>query len=227
MPEAKIIDGIGESVRILRSRLGISQEELAERSGLHRTFIARVEGGSRNVTLKSVVKLAEALRVSVSKLLSTSEDGLNAKEIAREELVDILLVEDDPDDVRLTLNAFQEARIGNSVWVARDGAEALKYLWCEGAFSNRTGQKQPRVILLDLGLPDMSGLEVLRRLKRDNRTHKIPVVILTASKKGRDVTACLELGAVNYIVKPVCFRNFSEITPDLKLDWVLLDRNRQ
>lgn len=209
----------GAAVRNLRARLRISQEELANRADLHRTYIAGVEGGSRNITLKSIEKLARALEVSIPELLSVSTrvpppppNDLSSK------LAEILLIEDESDDVALTLSAFREARIANPVHVAMDGAEALDYLFGMGQHAAR---RLPQVILLDLNLPKVDGLEVLRRIKADPRTKDIPVIVLTGSRQSSDVIASQRLGAINYIVKPVDFHNFSRVTPHLSLEWGL------
>lgn len=212
----------GASVRKQRFRLGLSQEELAERADLHRTYIAGIERGGRNITLKSIDKLAKALEVSISDLLpptnGTAESGDSVKTPGK--FVDLLLVEDNPDDVEITLEAFSEAGIANRVHVATDGAKALDYLL---STRGRNGtRKRPQVILLDLNLPKVSGLEVLRRLKRDPRTRAIPVIVLTVSQKSQDITESRRLGAAAYIVKPVVFQNLTEVTPRLSLQWALL-----
>jgi CheY-like chemotaxis protein/DNA-binding XRE family transcriptional regulator len=207
----------GVAVKIWRSRLGISQEELAGRAGLHRTYVSDIERGARNVSLESIAKLARALEVSVAALFSPPVSAPVA-----DELVDILLVEDNPDDVHLTLAALKEAKITNRIHVVRDGAAALDFLFCTGKYAHRKPDDRPQVVLLDLGLPRVSGLEVLRRMKADARTRSIPVVVLTASRHDRDVLASKQLGTQAYIVKPVDFQNLSEITPQLSLHWALL-----
>jgi two-component system response regulator len=136
--------------------------------------------------------------------------------------VDILFVEDNPDDVELTLRALKEANIANRIHVVRDGEAALNFLFCTGPFAKRQQDQRPQVILLDLGLPKIGGLEVLRRIRADERTRSIPVVVLTASRHDRDVVASKELGSEAYIVKPVDFQNLSEVTPQLSLSWALL-----
>jgi CheY-like chemotaxis protein/DNA-binding Xre family transcriptional regulator len=208
----------GATVRSLRFRRGLSQEELAGRADLHRTYIAGVEGGARNVTLKSIEKLALALEVSIADLLQS--DPLDAPA----GVVEILLVEDSADDVALTLDAFREARIANPVHVVSDGLSALDFLFGAGVYAARAKEPLPRLILLDLELPKMNGVEVLARIRRDPRTRHIPVVVLTGSRNSRDVAECKKLGAVDYIVKPVDFFNFSQVTPGLLLDWALVDR---
>ena len=137
-------------------------------------------------------------------------------------LVDILLVENNPNDVELTLNAFKKARFTNLVNVVRDGAEALEYIFCTGQHAGRSECDRPQVILLDLKLPKVSGVEVLRRVTSDRRTRHIPVVLLTISQDDRDMAECRRLGADNYILKPVDFHRLSRSTPRLNLDWVLL-----
>jgi two-component system response regulator len=222
-----IISRFGASVRDLRHQLGISQETLAERADLHRTYIAGIEAGTRNVTLKCVDKLARALEVSTATLfLHASKPGGRAKSAGGGRpgvrCVDILIVEDNQDDVDLTLAAFQQARISNPVQVVRDGAEALDFLFCEGAFASRTLVERPQLVLLDLNLPKVSGIEVLRRLKADRRTRGIPVIVLTVSDKDRDIAECRRLGAETYIVKPVDFVALGQATPQLDLNWALL-----
>ena len=136
--------------------------------------------------------------------------------------LEILLVEDDPNDVELTLHAFKENNLTNHVEVVRDGAEALEFLFREGVYAGRGGQ-HPEVILLDLKLPKVDGLEVLRRLKADPRTQAIPVVILTSSRHERDVVGSYETGANSYIVKPVDFEQFTDVVRQLGLYWLLLN----
>lgn len=223
MPKSDVKKIFGDSVKARRNQLGFSQEELAERADLHRTYISDVERGARNVSLQSIVKLARALEISVSALFPHTEDAdTNNGKPAGSDVVDILLVEDNADDVDLTLHAFQKARFTNRVHVVRDGAEALDYLFCQGNFTHRSLEEHPQVVLLDLYLPKVSGLEVLRRLKGDNRTRNIPVVVLTASRDGHDMTECRALGAETYIVKPVNFQGLSEATPHLNLNWALI-----
>jgi two-component system response regulator len=133
---------------------------------------------------------------------------------------DILLVEDNPDDVELTLHAFKIANLANQVHVARDGVEALDFLFCTGPHAGRGIQNKPRLILLDLKLPRLDGHEVLKRIKRDPRTSAIPVVILTSSAEERDVMRTYEVGANSYIVKPVDFAQFTEAVRDIGKYWL-------
>jgi len=219
----------GSSIKRWRNHRGFSQEELAERANLHRTYISDVERGARNLSLESIDKLARALEISVP-VLFTDAQPQNAADLAGTskilargmEFVDILLVEDNPEDVELTLQAFKRARFGNSVRVARDGAEALDLFFGKGAFATQIRDTRLQIILLDLNLPKVSGIEVLRRLKTDPRTAKIPVLVLTASDKGQDITECEKLGAAAFITKPVSFHGLSKVTPELCLVWALI-----
>jgi two-component system, response regulator len=210
--ELKIL--LGNAIKRKRAALGISQEELAARAGLHRTYVSDVERGARNPSLESVEKLARALEVSLSMLLQKEGDN--------QTLVEILLVEDEPDDIELTMRAFERARLTNPIHVARDGVEALEFLFAQGRYAAREDHPVPKVVLLDLNLPKKSGLEVLRRIKADSLTKDIAVIVLTVSTRDRDMAECRRLGAETYIVKPVDFQNFSEVTSHLQLAWTLV-----
>jgi CheY-like chemotaxis protein len=138
--------------------------------------------------------------------------------------VEILLVEDNPNDVELTLRALKKNNLTNKVHVVKDGAEALEYIFANGAYAQRKIEDHPRVILLDLKLPKVDGLEVLRRIKSDNRTKVIPVVVLTSSKEERDLVESYRLGANSYIAKPVDFESFVKAVSELGLYWLLLNQ---
>jgi CheY-like chemotaxis protein len=138
--------------------------------------------------------------------------------------VEILLVEDNPDDVELTLHAFRKHRVTNAIHVARDGAEALDFVFCTGAHNGRDARNGPRVVLLDLKLPKVDGLEVLRRMKADPRTRTIPVVVLTSSRDDRDIVESYHLGVNSYIVKPVNFAQFTECARTLGMYWLLVNQ---
>ncbi len=137
----------------------------------------------------------------------------------------ILLVEDDPDDVELALRALQRHRIANQVVVVRDGAEALAFLYGEGAHATRNPGDLPEVVLLDLNLPKVRGLEVLQRIRADARTRFLPVVVLTTSSEERDVVESYRLGANSYIRKPVDFEQFAEAMRQLGMYWLVLNQN--
>jgi CheY-like chemotaxis protein/DNA-binding XRE family transcriptional regulator len=218
--------GFGLAIKTWRGKSGISQEELAFRAGLHRSYVADIERGARNASLQTIEKLAAALKLSLSTLfqpLSGFPAGADLTTLSSDDLpLDILLVEDDPRDVELTLAAFGAARLANSVQVLRDGAEALDFVFCRGAYSRRKAPHRPQLMLLDLNLPKVQGLEVLRAIKGDQLTRSIHVVVLTISKKDQDTREALQLGAEAYIVKPVDFRRLGEITPQLNCKWTLL-----
>jgi two-component system response regulator len=135
----------------------------------------------------------------------------------------ILLVEDNPDDEALTLRALQKNNILNPVTIVRDGVEALDYLFCQGAYSGRDANQQPAVTLLDLKLPKVDGLEVLKRLRADARTRLLPVVILTSSKEEQDLASGYSLGANSYIRKPVDFTQFMEAIRQVGLYWLMMN----
>jgi two-component system response regulator len=138
--------------------------------------------------------------------------------------VEILLVEDNPDDVELTLHAFKKSKLVNRVRVVRDGAEALDYLFGDGEFADRDVLDVPHLILLDLKLPKVSGIEVLRRIRGDPRTRSIPVVAMTSSREERDIAETYKLGLNSYIVKPVDFDQFGKIVEELGYYWLLLNQ---
>ncbi len=138
--------------------------------------------------------------------------------------VDILLVEDSSEDVELTIRALKKHNLANRLFVARDGAEALDFLFCEGVHAGRRSEDRPKVVLLDLKLPKVDGLEVLRRVKSDPRTRTLPVVVLTSSREDQDVVRSYELGVNSYIVKPVDFERFVQAVSELGLYWLLLNQ---
>ena len=137
--------------------------------------------------------------------------------------VEILLVEDNPNDVELTSRALKKHNLANKVHVVKDGAEALEYIFANGSYAHRKIEDHPKLILLDLKLPKVDGLEVLRRIKSDERTKVIPVVVLTSSKEERDLTESYRLGVNSYITKPVDFDKFVESVSELGLYWLLLN----
>ncbi len=142
-------------------------------------------------------------------------------------IVEILLVEDILEDLELTQRALRNANLGNHIHVARDGAEALDFIFCEGPHAERKIEDTPKLIMLDLKLPKMDGLEVLKRIKGDLRTKHIPVVILTSSKEQSDLVRSYQLGANSYIVKPVNFESFTAAVQELGMYWLLLNHPPQ
>ena len=144
-----------------------------------------------------------------------------------ENIVEILMVEDTQQDLDLALRALRKAKLGNRIHVTRDGEEALQFIFCEGLYSGRKIENGPKVILLDLKLPKIDGLEVLKRIKGDPRTKSIPVVVLTSSKEQGDVVESYNLGVNSYIVKPVNFEQFTDSVQKLGLYWLLFNHPPQ
>lgn len=139
-------------------------------------------------------------------------------------LVEILLVEDNPNDLELTLHALKRYNLGNHVEVARDGAEALDFLFCTGAYAGRNPRNGPKLILLDLKLPKVDGLQVLQRIKQDDDTRAIPVVVMTSSREERDIVDSYRLGVNSYVTKPVDFGQFVEAVRQVGMYWVVLNQ---
>jgi two-component system response regulator len=218
--------GFGAELKRRRMESGISQERLAELADLHRTYISAVESGKRNLTLESIQRLAQALGASVSSFFASLESAGDFEDKAGEgfgqQAGGILLVEDDPRDVEFTLRAFKEAGLANPVQVVGDGAAALGVLAKAGRRDKAGEPPLPQLVLLDLQLPKVHGLEVLRRIRADRRLKHLPVVVLTASRNDRDIKEAMRLGANAYLIKPVDFQRFAEVTPKLSFQWALL-----
>ena len=142
-------------------------------------------------------------------------------------IIELLLVEDNPQDLELALRALRKINLANHIEVARDGAEALDFIFCEGPHAGRKMSNGPKVILLDLKLPKVDGLEVLKRVKSDPRTRMIPVVVLTSSKEQRDIVESYNLGVNSYIVKPVNFDGFTDAMRELGVYWLMLNQAPQ
>jgi two-component system, response regulator len=138
--------------------------------------------------------------------------------------LDILLVEDNQDDRDLALHALQRAKVANRIFVVRDGEEALDFLFCRGAYAERSFDHPPKLVLLDLKLPKVDGMEVLKQVKSDPRTRTIPIVIMTSSKEERDLASGYNLGANSYIQKPVDFDQFRETVKSVGLYWLVINQ---
>jgi two-component system response regulator len=138
--------------------------------------------------------------------------------------VEILLVEDNQDDLDMTLRSLRKANLANHIQIARDGAEALEFIFCQGAHAGRKIEHGPKVVLLDLKLPKIDGMEVLKRVKGDPRTKMIPIVMLTSSNEQKDVIESYHLGVNSYIVKPVNFEGFAAAVQELGMYWLLLNQ---
>jgi two-component system, response regulator len=138
--------------------------------------------------------------------------------------LDILLVEDNQDDMDLALHALEREKLANRIFVARDGEEALDFLFCRGTFAARSFEHPPKLVLLDLKLPKVDGMEVLKLAKSDSRTKNIPIVIMTSSKEERDLVSGYKLGANSYIQKPVDFDQFRETVKSVGLYWLVINQ---
>ena len=185
--DADLQTRLGAVVRACRHRLGITQEELAWRADIHRTYLADIERGKRNVTLRTAANLAKTLQISVGHLFAhvTPPPEIAPRvvsELVPNEVRDILLVEHHKVAAAETARAFKRARLTNPIKIVRDGEAGLAYLFGTGWYGRRK-QVRPQLILLVLDLPRMSGSEFLRRVKADERTRDIPVVILTVSRR--------------------------------------------
>ena len=138
--------------------------------------------------------------------------------------MEILLVEDNPEDVEITLRTFRKYNLSNKIHVVRDGEEALECIFCTGRYAGRSPSSDPRLILLDLKLPKVDGIEILERCKSDPRTKSIPVVVLTSSREERDLVNSYNLGVNSFVVKPVDFSQFTEAVRRLGLYWMVLNQ---
>jgi two-component system, response regulator len=139
------------------------------------------------------------------------------------QVVDVLLVEDDPSDAKLTMRALKNANLANDVYLVKDGEEALDFLFCRNEFRGRSLSLRPKVVLLDIKLPKIDGMEVLRQIRNDERLASLPVVLLTSSRQDRDILAGYGLHANSYVVKPVTFGEFSESVKSLGMYWLLIN----
>lgn len=138
--------------------------------------------------------------------------------------VEILLVEDNPADAEMTIRALKQAHLANQLVHLKDGAEALEFLFCEGQYAERNADQHPKVILLDIKMPRVDGIEVLRQIRANEKTRLIPVVIMTSSSEEQDVVMTYSLGANSYVVKPVAFDGFAKAVGELGLYWLLTNR---
>lgn len=139
-------------------------------------------------------------------------------------VVEVLLIEDNPNDVELMLHTLKKNNLANLIHVVRDGAEALDFLFCRGAYESRNPNHTPKVVLLDLKLPKVDGLEVLRQIRGDERMRQLPVVVMTSSREERDIIESYKLGINSYIVKPLDFGEFSEVVHQVGCYWMLLNQ---
>jgi len=138
--------------------------------------------------------------------------------------VDIILVEDDPNDAALITRVFKKHNLTNKIVLLKDGAEALEYLFATGRYAHNPSHMSPKVVLLDLKLPKVDGIEVLKRLKADQRTKNIPVVVLTSSSEDRDIKTAYDLGVNSYVTKPIKFDDFAQVVSQLRMYWTLINK---
>ena len=145
--------------------------------------------------------------------------------MSNHEELEIIIVEDDPNDAELITRALRKHNLANKLVLLKDGADALDFLFGKGSFADKYDDGYPKVILLDLKLPKVNGIEVLRKLKSDERTKKIPVVILTSSREDRDLKDAYDLGVNSYVTKPIKFDEFAKVVSDLGMYWMLLNKS--
>jgi transcriptional regulator with XRE-family HTH domain len=208
---------LGAAIKSERSARRISQEELAYRAGLHRTYISDVERGTRNLSIETIGRLARALDISVPMLFERA----NGESLAKRP-IEILLVEDKPRDIRLTLGAFKKAKVTNPIYVTRGRVEALDFIFATARYRHRRDLRPPQIVLLELNLPEKSSLEILRQIKANETCSGIFVIILTTSNRDRRISDCRRLGAASHMAKPFKFHNFCQVVADLNLGWTLV-----
>ncbi|MHB1048604.1 MAG: response regulator [Bacteroidota bacterium] len=227
---------VGYTIRDIRIEKNFTQEEVANRSGLHRTYITDVERGHRNISIESFEKIAAALQTPLSVFFERCEEKRSqplhlvnvshTQNLRAPHPIEILIVEDDPNFVELSLHAFQMANVRNVIHVARDGTEALDCIFATGSYETRKSLPPPSLILLDLKLPKVDGLEVLSRIRSNESTKHIPVIVMTASQSAEDVSRCERLGVQQYLTKPISFGVFSGIAASIGLQWLLLENRK-
>ena len=232
----KLRQFVGAVIRDARLELNYTQEELAGQSGLHRTYITDVETGKRNISIESLEKIAAALNTPLSTLFQKLEEKrtqplqlvhrvrLNKAPVTRQ--IEILLVDDDISFIELTLHSFREANLKNVVHIARDGAEALEFIFATGDYENRKSLLTPSLIFLDLKLPKISGIEVLSKIRSNKKTKDIPVIITTSSQSTSDFIKINELGIKYYLTKPINFSELTNIVASYGLQWLLLEKHK-
>jgi two-component system response regulator len=214
--------GFAAAVRYWRKQRGYSQEDLAERADLHRTYISDVERGARNVSLESISRLARALKLPVATLFSEPVAPEAGAPKPTDEIAEILLVEHDDQDADSTLKAFRRTHFANRIERARNGQQAINHLFGEAAGAPSRRQRLPQLILLELEVPGVPGLEILQRVKKTPQTADIPIVILTRSEDERALDYARRLGANAVIRKPLQFRGLPEVTSAVRLGWALV-----
>lgn len=211
-PDDTLLEAIANAVRMKRLDLGLSQKSLAERSNLHPTYISELEGGRRNLSVKALSQVAQALNMTFAQLASYAESGM--QELIQPLL--ILLVEDSKPDVRLIQQALQRKTPAPVFEIVTDGASALQYLRKKGDYKKAA---TPDLIILDLNLPKKSGREVLAEIKKDESLRSIPVVIFSTSSAREDIQKSYNLNANCFITKPVDVDSFFKTVGALHDYW--------
>lgn len=220
---------LGQAIRVRRHLLDISQEELAYRSRLHRSYITDLERGVRNPSLTTISRLADALRISLADLFRAAQSPAPDQNDTGHRtnfgsgIVELLLVEDNSDEADLVIRALSKCNFSNRIHLVRDGAEALDFLFCRKRYEKRPPKQLPHAVLLDLGLPAVNGLEVLQSIRSNSAMSDLPVVVLTSSSNPVNKIECQQLGVHAYIEKPFNFQEFSLVMPRIGMHWLLLD----
>lgn len=220
LPSAQLTNlesDFGSAVKAGRRALGITQEELAWRADLHRTYIADIEGGRRNITLRSIAALASALQIPIAALVPAT----TTKKDVASKLMEILIVENDAADAELVVRSLAKANVSNPIRVLCDEAEALDFLLGLGVYAKKR-PALPGLILLDLQVSKISAFDVLARIKAERRTRKIPVVVMIDSQQDAVIRECIRMGVESCILKPVDFECLVGATPKLGFRWALL-----
>lgn len=223
MRQRDVKQHFGLAIKRWRNKAGISQEELAWRAGLHRSYVADIERGVRNASLQSIEKLARALEISVAALFEQfdASRALPSSSAASGQIVEMLLVAEQGAETDLMIEAFKKANVRNHISVANDPAAALAYLF--GAEAVRKGElkNRPHLILLDFDLRGTGGAELLKTVKNDPRTRSIPVIVLVSARSRDRIRQTKPLGAEIYIEKPLDFVRFCEAVSQTACYWAL------
>jgi CheY-like chemotaxis protein/DNA-binding XRE family transcriptional regulator len=228
MDYADVQKRFGLALKGWRRKSNLSQEELAWRAGLHRSYVADIERGARNASLQSIEKLSRALQISFSTFFEPFGDFPGPGYIERKNRpVEILLVGGDPAESDAILQAFRRANVQNQIHVARDATSALEYLWGPARPAEAPLQRSPRLVLLDLHTAKTGSMEVLRRLKQDERGRNIPVIVLTDSPARPEVLESKRLGAEVALAKPVDIQRFATVLPKVSCCWKLFHHQEQ
>ena len=223
----------GLAVKNLRLEKQMSQEELANRCGLHRTYISDIETGNRNVSLNNITKIARAIGIPLHEMFASVERfSRNGKKPITfhspspnrsKQPIEILLVEDDQNFIELILHELQQANINNNITIVRNGEEAIQYLFVKGMNAHPVPPSL-RLVLLDLTLPLINGIDVLKRIRQEKSTKKIPVVVMTSSTSISDMEQCKKLDVEGYLTKPFKVTDFVSAMNKIGFNLYLIER---